>query len=120
MLSTPALTRLLLRAFLVPALVLLGVTGYLVTSAALAASSTVHHLDSARPPASSAWKADYSRRFPGCVASVLWPERETPVAVVVRWPSGEVDRIAGTKATPQEFVPVRQGHAEIIGACYRS
>ncbi len=113
------LARVLLRALVVPVLVLLGVTGYLVTSAALAANTTSHRLEAERSPVTSAWKAGYSRQFPGCVASVLWPERETPVAIVVRWRSGEVDRVAMRRVGAGVFTSVRTGQADIIGACYR-
>lgn len=113
------LARVLVRALVVPGLVLLGVTGYLVTSAALAANTTAHRLEAERAPVTSAWEAGYSRKFPGCVAAVLWPERETPVAVVVRWRSGEVDRIEMRQVRAGLFTHVRHGRAEIIGACYR-
>jgi hypothetical protein len=109
----------LVRALVVPVLVLLGVTGYLVTSAALAANTTVHRLEADRPPVTSAWKAGYSRQYPGCVASVLWPERETPVAIVLRWRSGEVARVAMRHVRAGVFTQVRTGQADIIGACYR-
>lgn len=118
--SSPALTRVLVRAFVVPVLVLLGVTGYLVTATALAAGTSTHDLRSVRPPVTSDWRSGYSRQFPGCVASVLWPERETPAAIVVRGRSGEVDRIVMRHATQRVFTRVRTGDAAIIGACYRS
>lgn len=118
--SSPGLTRVLVRALVVPVLVLLGATGYLVTSAALAANTSSHRLEADRPGVTTSWKDGYSRQFPGCVASVLWPERETPAAIVVRWRSGDVDRVAMRHATQRVFTRVRGGHAEIIGACYRS
>jgi hypothetical protein len=118
--SSPALTRVLVRALVVPVLFLLGVTGYLVTSTALAASTPSSDGDAGRPPVTSDWKSGYSRQFPGCVASVLWPERETPVAIVVRWRSGRVDQVVMRHAAPRVFSSVRTGDAEIIGACYRS
>ena len=39
------------------------------------------------------WDASYSERYPGCVASVLWPSNEEPVAVVVQAPDGTVERV---------------------------
>ena len=116
--SSPPLTRALVRALVVPVLVLLAVTGYLVTSAALAANTTTSLSDADRPTVTT-WKAGYSRQFPGCVASVLWPERETPAAIVLRSRSGEVRRVSTRHATPRLFTRVRHGEAEIIGACYR-
>ena len=106
---SPALTRVLVRALVVPVLFLLGVTGYLVTSAALAASTRSQHGWSGPAARDKRWKAGYSRQFPGCVASVLWPERETPVAIVVRWRSGKVDRVAMRRAAPRVFSSVRTG-----------
>jgi hypothetical protein len=118
--SSPGLLRLLVRALMVPVLVLLAVTGYLVAGTALADGPSSRALGSVRSPVTSDWKDGYSRQFPGCVASVLWPERETPVAIVVRWRSGEVDRIVMRHASHRVFARVRAGDAELIGACYRS
>ena len=42
----------------------------------------------------TAWEASYSEQYPGCVASALWPAEELPVALVVRTPDGNVDRVA--------------------------
>lgn len=120
MTASPALSRALVRALVVPVLVLLAVTGYLVTATALAASTTTDVGDSSPAQATSPWRAGYSRQFPGCVASVLWPERETPVAIVVRHGSGGVQKVAMRHATPRLFTEVRRGTTEIIGACYRS
>jgi len=118
--ASPALSRVLMRALVVPVLVLLAVTGYLVTATALAASTAPDPSDSSPPPVTSPWKAGYSRQYPGCVASVLWPERETPVAIVVRHRPGEIEKVAMRHATPRLFTEVRRGTTEVIGACYRS
>jgi hypothetical protein len=61
------------------------------------------------------WKGSYSRRFPGCVATVLWPRREVPTALVVRRPSGDVDRVAVDRkhAGPRRAT----GEGRTIGAC---
>jgi hypothetical protein len=115
---SPDLTRVLVRALLVPVLVLVGVGGYLV-AAALAANSDPGSFDSHSSAVTSPWKSGYSRHYPGCVASVLWPERETPAAVVVRWSSGRVERVATRRASQRLFAEVRTGEARIIGACYR-
>ncbi len=115
---SPDLKRVLVRALLVPVLVLLGVSGYLV-AAALAANDHAGSFDSHRSSVTSPWKSGYSRHYPGCVASVLWPERATPAAVVVRWGSGKVERVATRRAPQRLFAQVRTGEARIIGACYR-
>lgn len=119
MLRSPGLGRVLVRAFLLPVLVILGVGGYLVTAAALGVHTAPSSLDSVGPSAASDWEDGYSRRFPGCVASVLWPERETPVAIVVRWRSGEIDRVVMRHPSQEVFTRVPTGGADIIGACYR-
>jgi hypothetical protein len=36
------------------------------------------------PAGAQVWKESYSRRFPRCVAVVLWPPREPPRALVLR------------------------------------
>ena len=119
MLRSPGLGRVLARAVVLPVLVILGVGGYLVTAAALGVHTAPSSLDSGGPSAASDWKDGYSRRFPGCVAAVLWPERETPVAIVVRWRSGGIDRVVMQHASQEVFTRVRTGDADIIGACYR-
>lgn len=120
MTASPALSRALVRALVVPVLVLLAVTGYLVTATSLAANTTTDPSDSSRRPVTSSWKAGYSRQYPGCVASVLWPERETPVAIVVRHRSGDVEKVTMRRASPRLFTALRRGTTDVIGACYRS
>jgi hypothetical protein len=39
------------------------------------------------------WREGWSERFPGCVAMVLWPQGERPVALVTRSPDGGVHRV---------------------------
>ncbi|HSV38687.1 MAG TPA: hypothetical protein VLI04_07995 [Nocardioidaceae bacterium] len=58
------------------------------------------------------WKADYSERFPGCVASVLWPADETPIAVVVLSTDGTAFRVSREEARQRAVLGVRT-----IGAC---
>jgi hypothetical protein len=113
------LRRVLLRAIFVPVLVLLAVAGYVLTAAALAVSTATDGLSQDRPEVAPPWKASYSKRYPGCVATVLWPERRTPVAVVVRWGSGEVERIRIDAASRRGLTPDALAKAELIGACYR-
>jgi hypothetical protein len=117
--SGTGLTRVFVRALVVPVLALVAVTGYLVGAAAIAANEAPHVSSSPTPRVETPWKASYSRQFPGCVAAVLWPERETPVAVVVRWRSGEVDRISRGEAAHRALTRTRIDDGTIIGACYR-
>ncbi len=64
---------------------------------------------------SSAWKAAYSERFPGCVPSILWPADENPVALLTRGPDGSVDKVAlDRQRQPLGRVPAG---ARTIGAC---
>ena len=111
------LRRVLLRALFVPVLVLLAVAGYVLTAGALAVSTATDGISQDRPQVP--WKASYSERYPGCVAAVLWPERRTPVAVVVRWIGDEVERIRIDHTSRRGLTPDALAQADIIGACYR-
>ncbi|MGZ8736410.1 MAG: hypothetical protein ACXWXO_06360 [Nocardioides sp.] len=113
------LRRVLLRALFVPVLVLLAVAGYVLTAGALAVSTATDGFSQDRPEVASPWKASYSKRYPGCVAAVLWPERSTPVAVVVRWSGGEVERIRIDRTSRRGLTSDALAKADIIGACYR-
>ncbi len=107
------------RALLVAVAAVVLVVGYLVTAGAIGVTSTGHVPGSPAPQQRAApWKASYSRQFPGCVASVLWPERRTPVAVVVRLPGGKVERISRDAAAHGALRHSRYEDARIIGACY--
>jgi hypothetical protein len=108
-----------MRALFVPVLVLLAVAGYVVTAGALAISTATDGITQDQPEVASPWKASYSKKYPGCVATVLWPERRTPVAVVVRWSGGGVERIRVDRATRRGLTPDAWAKADIIGACYR-
>lgn len=68
-----------------------------------------------QPPQASVWKAAYSERYPGCVPSVLWPDEETPVAVLTKSPGGRVDRVE-LDGRQQAVGGVPSG-AQTIGAC---
>ncbi|MGN6577737.1 MAG: hypothetical protein ACTHKG_18850 [Nocardioides sp.] len=107
------------RALLVAVAAVLLVVGYLVTAGARGRRSADH---GGRAPAPehrvTSWKASYSQQFPGCVASVLWPERRTPVAVVVLLPRGKVERISRDAAAHGALQHSRFEDARIIGACY--
>lgn len=60
----------------------------------------------------SLWKASWSERYPGCVAAVLWPADERPVAAVVRTSGGSVVRVSLGESRPT--VP---GTAAPVGLC---
>jgi hypothetical protein len=107
----------LLRALVAPLLVGVVVAGYFVVVHARAVSSTSEQLSESISPVRTTWKAGYSRRFPGCVAAVLWPAGRAPVAVVVRWGSGDVERVESRLALRRQLSR-SPGDAEIIGACY--
>jgi hypothetical protein len=57
------------------------------------------------------WSASWSERFPGCVAVVLWPEGERPVALVTRSPDGAMNRLEVGAA---QRVPLGD---RVVGAC---
>jgi hypothetical protein len=57
------------------------------------------------------WEESWSERYPGCVATVLWPATERPVAVVTRDPAGHLARV------PVDEVGVSDPRA--VGACRR-
>ncbi len=112
------ITGRLARALVIPALLLGAFAVYLIGANALAVNTATQQADRT-PEVRSPWKASYSRQFPGCVAAVLWPARETPVAVVVKWQSGEVERIKTRYASNGIGSATTANHAAIIGACYR-
>lgn len=107
------------RSLLVGVAAVVLVVGYLVA----AGGTDVGPPGRVPPPrameqSAAPWKAAYSREFPGCVASVLWPEHRTPAAVVVRLPGGAVERISRDAAAHGALRHSRYEDARIIGACY--
>ena len=62
------------------------------------------------------WKEAYSRRFPGCVSTVLWPATERPVAVVVRDRRGRVSRL-GLRDAVRRADQGRLTGVTTLGAC---
>jgi hypothetical protein len=115
--TSSGLGRLLIRALLLSVAALLGAVGYLVASGALPVGSASS--STGKPtPVESSWKSSYSRAFPGCVAMVLWPDDETPGAVVVQLPDGHVERISRQAASHGALHHDRFEDARIIGACY--
>lgn len=70
-------------------------------------------VDDGRP---SVWESSYSVRFPGCVAMVLWPADETPVALVTRDPRGAVSRVTLADLRAGR-VPATVAGERTIGAC---
>ena len=99
----------LTRASLLPLAIFTAAVAYLVPTQLF----TDHAARATAPQESSVvWKQDYSERFPGCVASVLWPATETPIAVVVLSADGSASRVSQAEARQQ----AARG-ARTIGAC---
>ena len=80
-----------------------------VLALAVVASGTPTRGWSEREPI---WRESWSERFPGCVATVLWPPGERPVALVTRDPAGQLSRVSVAEAAA--------GAARTVGACRRS
>jgi hypothetical protein len=59
--------------------------------------------------ADTVWESTWSQRFPGCVALALWPQHESPVALVTRTSDGRVDKVAPAA--------VEQQPGRVVGAC---
>lgn len=113
-------TWLLTRVLVLPLVVLLVAGAYLVTAKALAVREAgVTITETARPSVGQPWEDSYSRRFRGCVPAVLWPGRETPVAVVVQWDGREVERVERGVALRRALAVNGAAAGRIIGACYR-
>lgn len=113
-------TSFLVRASVVPLLLFATLAGYLVGETVLDANAATRSLLQVPQPEHPSWKASYSREFPHCVALVLWPDRERPVAFVVRRGS-EVERM-GARAAYEALSPGPASKADdvrIIGACRR-
>ena len=111
---------LLTRVLVVPLVVLLVAGAFMVTAKALAVRQAgVTITETARPSVEQPWKDSYSRRYRGCVPAVLWPSRETPVAVVVQWDGGEVERVERGVALRRALAVNGAESGRIIGACYR-
>lgn len=111
---------LLARVLVVPLVVVLVAAAYVVTAKALAVRDAgVTVTETSRPVVEQPWRDSYSRRFPGCVPAVLWPGRETPVAVIVQWDAREVERVERGLALRRALSANRADDGRIIGACYR-
>lgn len=111
---------LLTRVLVFPLVVLLVAGAYMVTARALAVRDAgVTITETARPYVEQPWEDSYSRRFRGCVPAVLWPGRETPVAVVVQWDGREVERVERGVALRRTLAAHGADAGRIIGACYR-
>lgn len=111
---------LLARVLVVPLVVVLVAVAYVVTAKALAVRDAgVAVTETSRPVVEQPWRDSYSRRFPGCVPAVLWPGRETPVAVIVQWDAREVERVERGLALRRALSANRADDGRVIGACYR-
>jgi hypothetical protein len=111
---------LLARVLVVPLVVVLVAVAYVVTAKALAVRDAgVAVTETSKPVVEQPWRDSYSRRFPGCVPAVLWPGRETPVAVIVQWDAREVERVERGLALRRALSANRADDGRVIGACYR-
>ena len=100
-----------------PVLVFLTVAASLVGTGLVAANTSASEADAAVRLPLPAWREAYSRRFPGCVATVLWPARERPVAFVVKRLSGEVARIGVAEAVHRARNATVADDVWTIGVC---
>ncbi len=98
------------RASLLPLAIFTAVAAYLLP----------HSLFTDQPPASETpstsvvWKADYSKKYPGCVSTVLWPDAEKPVALVVVDAEGGTAKVTRGQA---RLLASSGGMTRTIGAC---
>ena len=106
-----------MRASVLPVLVFVAVAASLVGTGLLAADTRAIEADSTPGVPQPAWREAYSRQFPGCVATVLWPVRERPVAFVVKRLSGEVTRIGVDEAVRRARNASVADDVWTIGAC---
>ena len=102
------------RALVVPVVLFLVTAAYLLVVAGLGASH-----DQPRGTAvdqATTWRASYSRKFPRCVALVLWPRYERPAAVLVREP-GRVTMMTMREAVVRLRLADAPHEVELVGAC---
>jgi hypothetical protein len=100
--SAVSFASLLLRAV---RMTVVGLLVCLVTLAARPMDVSASHQHARVTPV---WKDSYSKRFPGCVALVLWPADQRPVAYVTRTADGAVSRVLADQGVPA---------GSTIGAC---
>lgn len=105
-----------MRAGVLPVLLLAVVAVSLVGTGLTAVNGTAGEGGPAVRWTDRVWKAAYSRRFPGCVSTVLWPATERPVAVVVRDRWGRVSRL-GLRDAVRRADQGRLTGVTTLGAC---
>ena len=98
------------------ALGLVAVVGVVLVSEHAATRPAASGEHQAQRSAEASWRSAYSRRFPDCVAVVLWPRTETPTALVIRTDHGRVRRVGLRGRAAQEAFAVLQ-RSSLIGAC---
>ena len=104
-------TQTFTRASMLPLYLFLAAAAYLVPTSLVSGPPGFAQPD---PGSSTIWKASYSERYPGCVSTVLWPESEKPVALVVVQPDGRMAMVSREEARAS----AAQGQiARTIGAC---
>ncbi len=100
----------LTRVSLLPLCLFLAAAAYLVPSAFF--SPAVPQM---RAPQSSAlWEATYSEKFPGCVATVLWPAAEKPIALLIIDAAGRMEMVSREEA---RTLAAAGNLARTVGAC---
>jgi hypothetical protein len=100
-----------LRAVLVPLVLVLGTAAWLVGERLVAVNTPAPVATPAghRAQVDEAWRTSYSTQFPGCVATVLWPAGERPRAILVRLASGRITRVTAGAPLLDPDLPVRGG-----------
>ncbi|MGZ4699250.1 MAG: hypothetical protein ACXVY4_17425 [Oryzihumus sp.] len=114
---TPRLRRLLRRAFVVPAVLFVLASAY-VTVVALRPDAQAAEVTRAGVRQDAAlWPSSWSRRFPGCVAVVLWPRTEAPKAVLLRDGSGNVAAMTVRDAGMRLRLAGPDDQVRLVGIC---
>jgi hypothetical protein len=94
------------------AVAVLAVGGFVVALGSQETSGT--QVTSADAPI---WKPEYSRVFPGCVATVLWPVDETPAALVVQNEKGSLSRVTVADFRDRSAAGLWTRGTEVVGVC---
>ncbi len=110
---TAAVTRALTALALVTAVVVTYLVVLSVHEAGVGGSGD----GSSSRPAHPVWKESYSRRFPGCVAVLLWPPQEVPRALVVRNRDGALVQMPVGEATVRVRSAAVGDDVRTVGVC---
>jgi hypothetical protein len=107
----------LVRVGLVQAFVLLVVAIALIIGLGHRETASDTRASAALAAADQSWHGDYSDRFPGCVAEVLWPTDEMPAALVVEFRNGSVRRLSLAEFRSRATGGASSEGQQVIGAC---